>query len=194
MADTRPGGRDQKSNQSNQSGTMQTSERSRAMQQQDRSGSPFEAMRRMSDELDRTFDRILSSWGLPGMIGSQRRWGGSTSQDVSWIPRVEVFQKDDQFIVRAELPGLKKDDVEVNVTDEAITIQGQRRSEREEEQGGFYHSERSYGSFYRAIPLPEGVIADKADASFENGVLEVKLPAPPAEVRKGRRLEITERK
>jgi HSP20 family protein len=82
--------------------------------------------------------------------------------------------------------------VKVDVTDCAVTIQGERRREREEEQAGVYRSERSYGSFYRAIPLPDGAIADQAKASFNNGVLEITMPAPPEQVNRGRRLEINE--
>ena len=73
-----------------------------------------------------------------------------------------------------------------------MTIQGQRRSEQEEQREGFYHSERSYGSFYRVLPLPEGVIADSAEARFRDGVLQITLQAPPSEVTRGRRVEILE--
>ena len=162
------------------------------LQTHERTASPLDAMRRMSDELDRTFDRILSGWGLPTMFRDRRRWG-TEAGEAMWMPRIEVFQRNDTFVVRADLPGLKKDDVEVNITDDAIVLQGQRRDEREQHEGGIYHSERSYGHFYRAIPLPEGVISDRAEATFENGVLEIRVPSPPAEVRKGRKIEIDER-
>ena len=136
-------------------------------------GSPFQMFRRMTEEMERAF------------------FGGSQQTETSiWSPRVEAFQKQDKFIVRAELPGLKKDDVEVSVTEDAVTIHGQRQEEHERNEEGFYHSERSYGSFYRSIPLPEGVITDSAEASFKDGVLEIRLQAPPNEVRKGRRIEI----
>jgi HSP20 family protein len=151
--------------------------------------SPFELMDRMSDEMDRVFDRMFRDFGAP-----RRSWLSRGERQVQglWTPRVEAFQKGDQFVVRAELPGLKKDDVQVEVTDEAVTIQGQRREEREEEREGFYHSELEYGHFYRTIPLPDGVIADSAKASFKDGVLEVTMQAAPAGARHGRRLEITE--
>jgi HSP20 family protein len=108
-----------------------------------------------------------------------------------WAPRIEAFQKNDQYIVRADLPGLKKDEVQVELTDEALTIRGERREQKEEEREGYYHSEREYGQFYRSIPLPEGVITESAKASFNNGVLEISMQAPPAETR-SRRLEIQE--
>ena len=136
-------------------------------------GSPFQMFRRMTEEMERAF------------------FGGSQQGETSiWSPRVEAFQKQDKFIVRAELPGLKKEDVEVSVTEDAITIHGQRQQEHERNEEGFYQSERSYGSFYRSIPLPAGVITDSAEASFKDGVLEIRLQAPPDEVRKGRRIEI----
>jgi HSP20 family protein len=103
-----------------------------------------------------------------------------------------VFHRNDELVVRADLPGLKKDDVKVDVTENGITIRGERKREHEEEREGLYHSERSYGSFYRLIPLPDGAITDQAKAKFKDGVLEITMPAPPEHVRRGRRLEITE--
>jgi HSP20 family protein len=154
---------------------------------------PFELMQRMSDEMDRVFGRVLGGLGAGRSLAGRSPVSGLPSIDQPvWSPRIEAFQEGDKFIIRAELPGLKKDDVEVNVTDDAVIIQGQRREERTEEREGFYHSERSYGSFYRAIPLPEGTIADTAEASFRDGVLEIRLQAPPREVSRGRKIEIKE--
>ena len=155
-------------------------------------GSPFQMLRRMTEEMDRAFERMFDDVGVGRRSLAPPPAGSEPSAIGFWAPRIEAFQNDDKFIVRAELPGLKKDDVEVNVTDEAITIQGHRQEEQERKQEGFYHSERSYGSFYRAIPLPDGVIADTAEASFKDGVLEIRLQAPPSEVSRGRRLEIKE--
>jgi HSP20 family protein len=103
-----------------------------------------------------------------------------------------MFHRNNELVVRADLPGLNKDDVKVDVTEDSITIQGERKREQEEEREGVYRSERAYGSFYRVIPLPEGTIADQAKATFKDGVLEVTMPAPPEQVRRGRRVEITE--
>jgi HSP20 family protein len=86
--------------------------------------------------------------------------------------------------------GLKREDVNVEVMDDAVIIQGERKFDKDEERDGIYRSERSYGSFYRAVPLPEGAITDQAKANFRDGVLEVTMPCPPAP--KGRKLEITE--
>lgn len=149
------------------------------------SGSPFGTLQRIADEMDRMFDDF----------GFGRRWGRAplwreTGADV-WAPQIDVVQRNNELTIKADLPGLKRDEVSVDLTDEAVTIQGERRREREEEREGLYRSERSYGSFYRVIPLPEGAITEQAKATFQDGVLEITMPAPPAT--KGRRLEITER-
>ena len=107
-----------------------------------------------------------------------------------WSPQIETFQRGNEFVVRADLPGLKKDDVKVDITDASLTIEGERREEHEEDREGYYRSERTYGSFCRVIPLPDGAITDSAKADFNNGVLEIVMQAPPREVSRGRRIEI----
>src|SRR4051812_23680614 len=152
---------------------------------------PFEFMNHVSDEMDRTFDRLFRDFGMPHRSGLTRSpFRSAAAGEELWAPRAEAFQKSDRFIVRADLPGLKKDDVQVDVTENAITIHGERRQEHQEQREGYFHSEREYGQFYRSIPLPEGVITDSAQASFKNGVLEISMQAPPAEATRGRRLEI----
>jgi HSP20 family protein len=94
-------------------------------------------------------------------------------------------------VVRADLPGLKREDVNIEVRDDELILSGERRSEHEESEGGYYRSERSYGSFYRSIPLPEGVDADTAKARFDNGVLEITMQAPQPSGR-ARRIQIEE--
>jgi HSP20 family protein len=108
----------------------------------------------------------------------------------AWAPQVEIFERDNKLVVRTDLPGMTKDDVDVEIDDDSIVIRGERRSEREEDDEGYYRSERSYGSFYRRIPLPSGVNAEEATADFRNGVLEITLPAPKRAEEKRRRLEI----
>ena len=158
------------------------------------SASPIGMLERFADEMERVFDDfgLGSSWLTP-------RWGRSAFAAPLrggvanlWIPDVEVHQRNNELVVRADLPGMKREDVKVDVTDSAITIQGERRQEEHREGDGFYRSERSYGSFQRSIPLPEGAIVDQAKATFKNGVLEITMPAPPEPVTRGRRLEITE--
>lgn len=150
--------------------------------------SPFQLFDRMAEEMERAFDRMWRDVGR-----ARGSWLSRTSgagQHGVWAPRVETFQKGDQYIVRAELPGLKKDDVHVELRDDFLTIRGERREEHEERREGYLHSEREYGQFYRTIPLPEGVIAESADASFLDGVLEVTMKAPPVEATRGRRIEV----
>ena len=107
------------------------------------------------------------------------------------MPQIEVLQANGQFMVRADLPGLTKEDVKVEITDEFLTISGERKEETEEKREGFYRSERSYGSFYRQIPLPEGAKTENAAATFANGVLEITIPAPKIAA-PTRKLEIKE--
>lgn len=146
---------------------------------------PFRTLRRISEDMDRFFDRAFGDFAMSRPLGQ-----GALSDAATWSPRIEAFQKDNQFIVRAELPGLKKEDVRVNVSDSCLTIEGERRHEFEENRDGVFHTERSYGSFFREIPLPDGAIGDKAEATFKDGVLEVKLDAPPREVARGRSIDI----
>jgi HSP20 family protein len=145
--------------------------------------SPFRALQQMADEMTRIFEGV----------GFGRQWARPFSREgVSdfWAPEVEVFQKNNELTIKADLPGLQRNDVKVDITDNELYIQGERKHEHEEEREGYYRSERGYGSFYRTIPLPEGAITDQAKATFKNGVLEIRMPAPPAS--RGRRLEITE--
>ena len=145
--------------------------------------SPFRSLQRMADQMDRMFEGI----GL-GSRWTRPLWR-ETGMD-AWAPEIDVFQKNNELTIRADLPGLKREDVTVEITDDAVAIQGERKREHEEEREGYYRSERSYGSFYRVIPLPEGALAEEAKATFKDGVLEITIPAPPAS--RGRRLEITE--
>ena len=157
-------------------------------------GSPFTFMRRFSEEMDRLFEDFGMGRGwlaprfgrefFPNTFGSLER--------SAWSPQVEAFERGGKFIVRADLPGMTKDDVKVEVTDDAITLSGERRQEHEEKREGFYRTERSYGSFYRQIPLPEGVRADDATATFQNGVLEISMQAPQREERRSRQIQITD--
>jgi HSP20 family protein len=129
--------------------------------------SPFSLMRRMAEEMDRMFQESgLEREGSSGM---------------GWSPAVEVSLRDGKYNVHAELPGLDPKDVRIDVEDDALVIQGERRVEREDNQGGVQRSERQYGLFYRSIPLPEGAKVDQAKAQFRNGVLEVTIPVAEQE-------------
>ena len=147
---------------------------------------PFRMLERFADEMDRIFD----DFGF-GPLRSRQPWRGVLSSG-PWSPDVEVFHRGSELVIRVDLPGLTKDDVKVDVSESQLTIEGERQREHEEEREGVYRSERSYGRFNRVISLPEGVIADQAKATFKDGVLEITMPAPPEQARRGRRLEITE--
>jgi HSP20 family protein len=144
--------------------------------------SPFFSLQRLADEMDRMFD----DFGFGRHAGRFPFW----RESAGWAPEVDVFQKNNELTIRADLPGLKKEEVSVDVLDNAVRIHGERRREHAEEREGYHRSERSYGSFSRTIPVPEGAITEQARAEFRDGVLEITMPSPPAS--KGRRLEISE--
>jgi HSP20 family protein len=125
---------------------------------------PFSLFRRMTEEMDRMFQE--ASW---------EREGGNAG---GWSPAVEVSQREGKYNITAELPGLDPKDVKVEVENDALVIQGERRSESEEKNAGVQRTERQYGFFYRSIPLPEGANVEQAQAKFHNGVLEVTIPTP----------------
>ena len=156
----------------------------------------FAFMRRFSEEMDRLFEdfglgrRLHSAFGRGREL--LRREAGLIPAD--WSPRIEILERDGRCVVRAELPGMTKDDIKVEVTDEMLTIQGQRKQEKEEKREGYYYGERAYGSFYRAIPLPEGTDPAKATAEIHNGVLEVTVTAPEKPEQKSRLLEVQEKR
>jgi HSP20 family protein len=154
-----------------------------------RSANPFSMLDRFAEEMDRVFE----NFGFGGLRSRQSGGGfGLWPGGDMWTPELEIFQRNSELVIHADLPGLTKDDVKVDVSDNQVTIEGERQRHHDEEREGFYRSERSYGRFYRTIPLPEGVIADQAKATFKDGVLEVTMPAPPESARRGRRLEISE--
>ncbi len=135
---------------------------------------PFGLLRRLTGDMERYFDEF-PTW--PRWLSEEPRL---LLHEARWIPRIDMFEKDNKLFIRADLPGMAKDDVKVEVTDEQLTIQGERKKEVEEEREGLYRLERSFGSFYRCIPLPEGVKADDVQATFEKGVLEITAPLTPA--------------
>ena len=117
------------------------------------------------------------------------RYGGSRLSSM-WTPRIEMFERDGKLVITADLPGTKKSDVNVELHHDHVVIQGERRQDQTVNERGFYRSERSYGSFFRSIPLPKGVDGDSAKATFEDGVLRVEMKAP--EQRKARQLDISD--
>jgi HSP20 family protein len=147
---------------------------------------PFGLLRQMTSELDRVFEEPF--WrSLQRPFPTASATGGST-----WSPEIDVFEKDNRLVTKVDLPGMKKEDVKVEVTDGHLAISGERRSETEEKKDAFYRCEREYGSFYRAVPLPDGVKLDDVKATFSDGVLEVSLPLPAKADAKVRKVEIQE--
>ncbi|MFO1431721.1 MAG: Hsp20 family protein [Candidatus Competibacteraceae bacterium] len=137
-----------------------------------RNENPFTMMRRLFDDMDRLFE----GFGLGGGTLTPRLLQDLNYRASQWMPHMEVSERDGQLVVCAELPGVDKDNVKIEIDQDRLTIEGERRQERQEGRGGYHLSERRYGSFYRSIPLPEGVKADQARASLNNGVLEITLP------------------
>jgi HSP20 family protein len=105
-----------------------------------------------------------------------------------WIPAMDVVETDEHFVLKADLPGLAEDDVHVEVEDNVLTVSGERKAEHEDKRDGYVRVERSYGSFRRSLSLPEGVDPEAVSATFDKGVLEVRIPKP--EQRKPRRVAI----
>lgn len=148
---------------------------------------PFALLRQMTSELDRAFE----DW--PSL-----RWPSSslfaTPEPAGWSPKIDVFERDNRLVTRVDLPGMKKEDVSVEVTDGHLALSGERKRETEEKKDNFYRTEREYGSFYRAVPLPEGVELEDVKATFSDGVLEVSVPLPARPEAKVRKVQIEEPK
>ena len=126
-----------------------------------------------SQEFDRLFGSLFDN-------------GGRQAQ--RWVPAMDLIEADDHFVLNADLPGLAEDDVAIEVQDNVLTISGSREAEHERKEKGWYRLERSYGSFSRSLTLPDGVDAEKVEANFDRGVLEIRVPKP--EERKPRRISI----
>jgi HSP20 family protein len=124
---------------------------------------PFAMMRRLSEEMDRAFG---SSFGLTRSMGQRGMWS----------PAIEVRELDNEVEITAELPGMNKENVKVEIANEQIVLEGERKVEEEKKEKGFVRSERSYGHFYRAIPLPDGADMEKAKAEFKDGILRISVP------------------
>jgi HSP20 family protein len=114
--------------------------------------------------MNRLFDRFFEGRGT----NSTRRW----------VPAMDLVETGDHLVLRGDLPGLTEDDVDIEIKDNVLTVSGECTAENEEKSEGFYRVERSFGSFSRSLTLPQGVAADKIEASFDNGALEVRIPNP----------------
>lgn len=141
-------------------------------------------MRRFAEEIDPFFAGIgLKRRGfLPTLF--------RTPLAAPWTPSIEMFYANGAIVVRAELPGLNKEEVKVEIVKGALTIEGERKYEKEATKRGYFTTERAYGTFYRRLPLPEEAVVGEAKATFTNGILEVTIPAPALEKEVARQLEI----
>ena len=133
---------------------------------------PWRAFREM-EEMER---RLEEAFGRPFLPIAWRRL---PIEERGWAPAIEVFEKEDKFVVKAELPGMKEEDIDVSVRGDTLTIKGERKAESEVKEEDYYCCERSYGSFFRSVAIPSNVDTKKIEASYENGVLEVSLPKTP---------------
>ena len=169
----------QQRKQQSQGGSTQTALSQRQQSMPGLITSPFSFMRRFGEGMEQLF----ADFGVGGLMPR------GFNELAAWAPQIEMFERENQLVIRADLPGLNKDDVQIELRDDSVVIQGERQEERKEEREGFYSTERTYGRFYREIPLPEGADTDEATATFRDGVLEIAIPREEGETR-GRQLEI----
>jgi HSP20 family protein len=139
---------------------------------------PTRELDALQGDVNRLFDSFFGRReGAAGGYASRR-----------WIPPTDLVETEDHLVLRADLPGMEREDVEIEVKDGVLTVSGERKAQHEEKREGFHRVERSFGRFSRALELPKGVEPDSIDASFERGVLEVRMPKPAE--RKPTRIEI----
>jgi HSP20 family protein len=131
---------------------------------------PVRELQTVQDEMNRLFSTFFDS---PSRAGN-----GNRTTMRRWIPAMDVVEADDQFVLRADLPGMSEEDVNIELDENVLTISGERKAEHEQRHEGYYRVERAWGSFSRSLTVPEGVDADGIQASFDGGVLEVRIPKP----------------
>src|SRR5689334_14537955 len=139
---------------------------------------PLRDLASIQNEMNRLFGTVFDA-PAPGGNGNTLR---------RWMPAMDLVETDDQFVLRADLPGLSEGDVNIEVEDGVLTVSGERKAEHEEKKEGYYRVERSFGSFRRSLTLPDGVDPESVTASVDKGVLEVRIPKP--EDRKPRKVAI----
>ena len=137
---------------------------------------PFRELSSLQTEMNRLFNAAFEG-------------GQGAGQARRWTPAMDLLETEDEFVLRADLPGMSESDVHIELEDNVLTVSGERRVEHEEKREGFYRMERAYGSFSRSLTLPKGIDPEAVTAAFDRGVLEVRVPKP--EQRKPRRIEIS---
>lgn len=146
-----------------------------------RSFDPFPEISRLRDRMDRMFDESLRNF-------FERGDAEEPTTTATWYPTVDVFENDEEIRLRAELPGMREEDVEITLENGTLSLQGEKKFEEQEENGHYRRVESRYGRFVRQFPLPSSVDAEKIDARFKDGVLHIRLPK--AEVAKPKRIAI----
>jgi HSP20 family protein len=126
---------------------------------------PIRELDSLQSDMNRLFDRFFEG-----------RTGNGTSR--RWIPAMDLLETEDHLVLRGDLPGLTEDDIDIEIKDNVLTVSGERRGDKEEKGEGYYRVERAFGSFSRSLTLPQGVDADRVEANFDKGVLEVRIPKP----------------
>jgi HSP20 family protein len=122
-------------------------------------------------DIERHFDRFMRAFSTPRRFA--RAWAPEC-----WFPEIDVFEREGKLVLRADLPGMKSEDIDITVEGDAITVAGKREEEKEVKEENYYCAERSFGEFSRTIRLPEGVTAESVEATYADGVLEVTVPMP----------------
>jgi HSP20 family protein len=140
---------------------------------------PLRELSSLQSEMNRLFNTVFDQPAGGHANGGVRRW----------IPAMDLVETADNFVLRADLPGMSEEDLKIEVEDNVLTISGERKSEHQDGEQGFYRVERAFGSFSRSLTLPNGVDAGAVTAGFDRGVLEVRIPKP--EQSKPRRIEIS---
>jgi HSP20 family protein len=140
---------------------------------------PLRELGSLQNEMNRLFNSVFDT-PAPGGNG-----GGAMRR---WMPAMDLVETDENFVLRADLPGLSEEDIKIEFEDGTLTVSGERKAEHESKNEGYYRVERAFGSFSRSLTLPQGVDPEAVTAHFDRGVLEVRIPKP--EQRKPRRIEI----
>ena len=141
---------------------------------------------RWEPDMDRMFEDFLGRRRWPFW---PERWRPAAGMKMT-PPAVDLYEEKDEIVVKAELPGMEKDNIEVNLSDNRLTIKGEKKQEEEVKKEGYYRSERSYGSFVRSLELPREVQTDKVKAAFKNGILEIRLPKTEEAKKKETRVKV----
>ena len=140
---------------------------------------PLRELSSLQSEMNRLFNTVFDTPQAGGQGGAVLR---------RWVPAMDLVESGDHFVLRADLPGMSEEDIEIELEDGTLTVSGERKAEHEEREEGFHRVERSFGAFSRSLTLPKGIDADAVAASFDRGVLEVRIPKP--EERKPRKISI----